>query len=55
MNTTLENLSPYLFILLGLLILFFIGQAEVAGVCILLGVVMIILQIWPEKWGSEAL
>ena len=53
MNTTLKKLSPYLLILLGLLILFIIGKAEVAGVCLLLGVVMIILRIWPEKWGAE--
>lgn len=53
MNTTLKKLSPFLLILLGLLLLFFIGQAEAAGVCLLLGIVMVILQIWPEKWGAD--
>lgn len=53
MNTTLKKLSPFLLILLGLLLLFFIGQAKAAGVCLLLGIVMVILQIWPEKWGAD--
>ena len=53
MNTILKNLSPYLLILLGLLLLFFIGQAEAAGVCILVGIVMLILSIWPEEWDAE--
>ena len=53
MNTTLKKLSPFLLILLGLLLLFFIGKAEAAGVCLLLGIVMVILQIWPEKWGAD--
>lgn len=53
MSTALKNLSPYLLILLGLLLLFFAGQAEVAGVCLLLGIVMVILRIWPEEWGSD--
>ena len=53
MNKILKKLSPYFLILLGLLLLFFIGQAEAAGVCILLGIVMIILRIWPEKWDAE--
>lgn len=53
MNTRLKNSSPYLLILLGLLLLFFVGQAVLADVCFLLGIVMIILRIWPEKWGVE--
>ena len=44
---------PYLLILLGLCLLFFMDQAPAAGVCLLLGIVMIILQIWPEKWEAE--
>ena len=53
MSPTLIKLLPYLLILFGLLLLFFIGQAEAAGVCLLLGIVMVILQIWPEKWGAD--
>ena len=53
MNTKFEKLSPYLLILLGLLLLFFIGQAEVAGVCFLFGLVMIIESVWLEKWGID--
>lgn len=53
MNTALKKLSPYLLILFGLLLLFFIKQPEAAGVCILVGIVMIIESIWPEKWEAE--
>lgn len=53
MNTLLKKLTPYLLILLGLLLLFFIEQPGAAGVCILVGIVMIILSIWPEKWDAE--
>lgn len=48
----MRKFYPYLLILLGLFLLFFVGKAEVAGVCILIGVVMIIESIWPEKWGQ---
>lgn len=53
MNTTLKRFSPYLIILLGFLVLFLIEQAETAGVCFLIGIVMIIENIWPEKWGAD--
>lgn len=53
MTPTSKKLTPYLLILLGLLLLFFISQEEAAGVCILLGLVMIILSIWPEKWEAD--
>ncbi len=55
MNTTLKNLSPYLLILFGLLVLFFMGMAEVAGICLLIGIVMVIESIWPEKWEADKL
>lgn len=48
------KLLPYLLILLGFFILFMIQQPIVAGVCLLLGIVMIFEQIWPEKWGPES-
>lgn len=53
MNTTLKKLSPILVLLFGVFLLLIIGQAEMSGVFILLGVVMIILRIWPEKWDAE--
>ena len=51
----MKKLSPYLLILLGLFVLFFMDMAEVAGVCLLIGIVMIFEQIWPEEWESEKL
>ena len=53
MNSTLIKISPYLLILVGLLILFFLGLAPAAGVCFLIGMVMIVESIWPEKWETE--
>lgn len=44
---------PYLLILLGLLLLFILSQPIPAGISLLLGVVMIIERIWPEKWEKE--
>ena len=55
MNPTLKKLSPFLLIFLGLFILFFLGQTPVAGICFLLGIVMIFEQIWPEKWDTDAI
>ena len=53
MNMALKKLSPYLIILLGLFLLFFLGQAEASGVCMLMGIVMVIESIWPEKWDAN--
>lgn len=53
MNPIMKKLSPYLLILFGLFLLFFLGQAPAAGVCFLIGIVMIFEKIWPEKWESE--
>ena len=53
MNPIFKKLLPYLLILLGLLFLFVIEQAGAAGVCVLLGVVMIIEGICPEKWEAD--
>jgi len=53
MNSTLKKLSPYLLILFGLFVLFFMGMAEVAIVCFLIGIVMAIENVWPEKWGTD--
>jgi hypothetical protein len=53
MDTTLKRLFPYIIILLGLFLLFFLKQAEIAGVFLLVGIVMAIERIWPEKWGTD--
>jgi len=45
--------KPYLIILLGLLLLFWFNQVIPAGVFLLLGIVMIIESIWPEKWEAD--
>jgi hypothetical protein len=39
---------PYLLLAIGLIALFFVGNIYVAGVCITLGVVMILERIWPS-------
>lgn len=49
----MKKFYPYLLILLGLLILFIIGQPTIAGVCLLLGIVMVLESIWPEKWEAD--
>lgn len=49
----MKKIIPFLLIILGLFVLLFIGVAEVAGVCLLLGIVMILLEIWPEKWEAN--
>jgi hypothetical protein len=53
MNPTLEKSIPLMFIILGLLLLFIIGQVIPAGVCFLIGFAMILETIWPEKWKSD--
>ena len=51
----MKKLYPYLLILFGLFLLFIIGQAEVAGVCIIIGIVMFMEKIWPEDWEADKL
>lgn len=53
MNSKLKKLSPYLVLLLGLFILIIMEMAEVAGVCILIGIVMVFESNWPEEWEAE--
>ena len=53
MKSTFKTLSPLCLIILGLILLFFVGQPIPAGVCFLIGIVMIIEKIWPEKWGVD--
>lgn len=52
MNTALKKTTPFLLLLLGLFMLFMMGNVMIAGVCILLGIVMVIERIWPEKWEA---
>ena len=49
----MKKLYPFLLLLFGLFILFIVDQPIVAGVCILVGIVMIIETIWPEKWETD--
>ncbi len=49
----MKKLYPFLLLFFGLFILFIVGQPIVAGVCILLGIVMIFESIWPEKWLAD--
>lgn len=53
MNQILKKTSPYLLILLGLFLLLWMGQAPTAGVCLVIGIVMIIEKIWPEEWEAD--
>ena len=53
MSNSLKRLLPYLLILLGLILLFYLGQAIPAGVCFLIGIVIIFERIWPEEWGEK--
>ena len=49
----MKKLYPFLLLLFGLFILFIVDQPIVAGVCVLLGIVMIFESIWPEKWETD--
>lgn len=53
MSTFFKKTTPFVFILLGLFLLFYMGIEIPAGVCLLLGIVMIVEHIWPEKWEAE--
>ena len=48
MSSYLKKLSPYILILLGLFLLFYMEQAIPAGVCLSLGIVMTM-----EKYGQS--
>jgi ABC-type methionine transport system permease subunit len=39
---------PYLLLIIGLIVLFLVGNVYIAGVCITLGIVMILESIWPS-------
>ena len=54
LSSNMKKLYPYLLILFGLFVLFFMGFAEVSCVCLLIGIVMIIESVWPEKWGEDS-
>ena len=47
----MKKIFPYLLILFGLLLLFFINKPIPAGICFLIGFVVMIERAWPEKWG----
>lgn len=39
---------PYILLLVGLITLFVVGNVYVSGVCITLGIVIILERIWPS-------
>jgi len=49
----MKKVFPYLLILLGILLFLFLEQPIPAGVCILVGIVMVVERIWPEKWEPD--
>ena len=51
-NVILKKSMPLLLIILGFLTLN-IFQGYLALTCMVIGIVMIIERIWPEKWGVE--
>ena len=51
-NGLLMKAMPLLLIVFGFLTLNMF-QGYLALTCMVIGVVMIIERIWPEKWGSE--
>lgn len=53
MNPTIKKTSPFLLIITGLFLLFYMGMAEPAGVCLLMGIVMIVERVWPERWEAD--
>ncbi len=53
MNCFFKRLSPYLLILLGLVLLFILGMAIPAGLLILVGIVIVIERVCPEEWGLK--
>ncbi len=54
MSSTIKTIVPYLILFIGLFILFMIPKfAYASGVLLLVGIVMQIERIWPEKWGAE--
>ena len=48
----LMKVLPWLFIVLGFLTLNMI-QGVVAITCMVIGIVMLIERVWPEKWEDE--
>ena len=48
----MKKALPFLLILFGFLLLpFFRGLPAIT--CMVIGIVMILERIWPEKWGDE--
>lgn len=51
-NSWLMKAMPWLLIFLGIYTLNMF-QGYVALSCMLIGIVMLIERVWPEKWGVE--
>ena len=52
MNKLFMKVLPWLLIIFGFLTLNMF-QGYLALTCMVIGIVMLIEQVWPEKWGSE--
>ena len=53
MNKLFIKTLPLLLILLGMFLLFLMELPIPAGVLLLIGIVMIVERIWPEKWRNK--
>lgn len=53
MKIIFKKTIPYLLIFFGLFLLFFLGNAQLSGISLLIGIVMVIDSIWPEKWSKS--
>lgn len=53
MNSLVSKLLPIFLIFMGVLVLFAFNMGIVAGVSILVGIVIIIERLFPEKWGRD--
>lgn len=48
-----KHFTPFLLILVSFFLLFFMDKPIPAIIFLLLGIVMIIEMIWPEKWETD--
>lgn len=50
----IKRIAPFLLIVFGFLTLDMF-QGMIAMTCMVIGIVMLIERIWPEKWGDEVI
>lgn len=49
----MKKITPFLLIIFGIILLLVFSLPIPAGACVLIGLVMIIDKIWPERWESN--